>query len=60
MVNGIAGDDYIFTEPSTMEGEIREVRYYHDGLSYLVRINYAENVDKAKISWMIRNFQINQ
>ena len=58
MISGIAGLDYIFLEPSTAEGEIREIRYYHNGLSYLVRFSYALDADQEQIDWLIRNFQI--
>jgi hypothetical protein len=58
MIAGIAGNEYIFTEPSTMEGEIQEVRYYHNGLSYLVRFSYAEDADRQQIDWLIRNILI--
>jgi hypothetical protein len=58
MISGIEGMDYVFLEPSTVEGEIRELRYFHNGLSYLVRFNYAENADQDQIDWLIRNFQI--
>jgi hypothetical protein len=58
MISGIAGMDYTFLEPSTVEGEIRELRYYYNGLSYLVRFSYAENADLMEIDWLVRNFQI--
>lgn len=58
MISGIAGNDYVFTEPSTVEGQIREVRYFHNGLSYLVRFSYAVDADQEQIDWLIRNFQI--
>ncbi len=60
MISGIEGMDYIFLEPSTATGEIREVRYYHNGLSYLVRFSYAQGADLEEIDWLIRNFQITQ
>jgi hypothetical protein len=58
MTAGIAGNDYVFTEPSTVEGQIREARYFHNGLSYLVRFSFAQNADQEQIDWMIRNFLI--
>lgn len=60
MIAGIEGMDYTFREPSTAEGEIREVRFYHNNLSYLVRFSYAMNADGADLDWLIRNFQIAQ
>ena len=60
MIAGIEGMDYTFQEPSTTEGEIRELRFYQDGLSYLVRFSYAMNADSADLDWLIRNFQIAQ
>ncbi len=58
MIAGIAGNDYVFTEPSTVAGQIREVRYFHNGLSYLVRFSYGQDADQQQLDWLIRNFQI--
>ena len=58
MIAGIQGMDYVFLEPSTIEGEIRELRYYHNDLSYLIRFSYAVDADLSQIDWLIRNFQI--
>lgn len=58
MISGIEGMDYVFKEPSTVEGEIRELRYYYNDLSYLIRFSYAEDADQSLIDWLIRNFQI--
>lgn len=60
MISGIQGMDYVFLEPSTAEGEIRELRYYHNDLSYLIRFSYAADADLSQIDWLIRNFQIAQ
>jgi hypothetical protein len=60
MISGISGQDFIFTEPSTADGQIREVRYFNNGLSYLVRFSYALDADQEQIDWLIRNFQISQ
>lgn len=60
MISGIEGMDYVFQEPSTVEGEIRELRYYHNDLSYLIRFSYAADADLEQIDWLIRNFQIAQ
>lgn len=58
MLAGIEGTDYVFLEPSTAEGQIREVRFYHNNLSYLVRFGFAADADLEEIDWLIRNFQI--
>ena len=58
MIAGIAGNDYVFTEPSTVEGQIREVRFFHNGLSFLARFSYAQDADQEQIDWLIRNFQL--
>jgi len=60
MISGISGQDFVFTEPSTADGQIRELRYFHNGLSYLVRFSYALDADQEQIDWLIRNFQISQ
>lgn len=60
MISGIEGMDYVFHEPSTVEGEIRELRYYHNDLSYLIRFSYAVDADREQIDWLVRNFQITQ
>ena len=60
MISGIQGMNYVFLEPSTAEGEIRELRYYHNDLSYLIRFSYAVDADLSQIDWLIRNFQISQ
>jgi hypothetical protein len=60
MISGIEGNDYVFSEPSTAAGEIREIRYFHNGLSYLVRFSYAQNADRELIDWLVRNYQIAQ
>jgi hypothetical protein len=60
MISGIQGMDYVFQEPGTVEGEIRELRYYHNNMSYLIRFSYAGNADQTLIDWLIRNFQITQ
>lgn len=60
MISGIEISDYVFVEPSTMEGEIRELRFFHDGLSYHLRFNYASDVDQDLISWIILNLELNQ
>ncbi|MCJ7717884.1 MAG: hypothetical protein MUO54_15385 [Anaerolineales bacterium] len=58
MLAGFEGTDYTFVEPSTVEGELREIRFYYDGKSYLLRFGYSSDVDKEQIDWMIRNLEI--
>lgn len=36
-LSGFEVTEYVFAEPSTAKGEIREVRVYHNGNSYLLR-----------------------
>ena len=55
---GIEGMDYLFTEPSTAEGELRELRFYYEGKSFLLRFAYTSDVDQELIDWMILNFII--
>jgi hypothetical protein len=58
--SGIEMTDYIFVEPSTAEGEIRELRFYHNGLSYLLRFSYTEDFDQGIIDWIIINLELKQ
>jgi hypothetical protein len=58
MYSGIEMVDYIFVEPGTMEGELRELRFSLNGNSYLLRFSYADGVDQDLINWIIRNLQI--
>jgi len=58
MQSGIMMTDYRFVEPSTAEGELREIRFMHNGLSYLLRFSYAPGTDQEHIDWMIRNMEI--
>lgn len=60
MISGIEMFDYVFREPSTVEGEIRELRFYLNGLSYQLRFSYAADVDQDLISWIILNLEISQ
>ena len=60
MQSGIVMTDYRFLEPSTAEGELREIRFVYNGLSYLLRFSYAPGTDQGLIDWMIRNIEINQ
>jgi len=52
---GIEGMDYLFTEPSTSEGVLREIRYFYDGKSFILRFGYAMDVDQELLEWIILN-----
>jgi hypothetical protein len=56
--NGIPGTVDIFTEPSTAEGEIRQVHIYHEGKTYLLRFYYADDADRDTIDHIIASFNI--
>ena len=56
--DGIPGTVYIFTEPSTAEGEIREVHVYHEGKMYNLRFAYADEADRYTIDHIIASFNI--
>lgn len=58
MYSGVEMTDYVFREPSTLEGEIRELRFLHNGLSYLLRFSYAQDADQDLIEWIIINLQL--
>jgi hypothetical protein len=58
MFAGIEMTDYVFREPSTAEGEIRELRFLHNGLSYLLRFSYAADADQYLIDWIILHLEI--
>jgi hypothetical protein len=60
MQSGIVMTDYHFVEPSTAEGELREIRFVHNGLSYLLRFSYAPGTDQELIDWMIRKIEISE
>jgi hypothetical protein len=60
MYNGIEMTDYVFIGPSTVEGEHRELRFFHNGLSYSLTFSYAEGVDQDQIEWIIRNIEIQE
>ena len=60
MIYGIEATDYLFVEPSTAEGELREIRFYYDGRSYLVRFGYPLDTDTDEINWIIRNLLITE
>lgn len=56
--NGIEGTEYIFTEPSTAEGKLMEVRIQHDGKNYILRFGYSSNADTDAIDRIIANIQL--
>ena len=56
--NGILGREYIFTQPSTVEGEEREARVYYEGRSYLLRFAYADDTYRYLIDRIIASFNI--
>lgn len=60
MLSGFEGTSYTFVEPSTAEGELREIRFYYDGKSYLLRFGYPSDVDQEQIDWIIRSLQITE
>ncbi|MEE8356572.1 MAG: hypothetical protein V3R33_04610 [Anaerolineales bacterium] len=60
MISGIEGMDYLFTEPSTAEGILREIRYYYGGRSYILRFGHTADVDQELVEWIILNFMITQ
>ena len=56
--NGIQGTEYVFTQPSTVEGEEREARVYYEGKSYLLRFAYANDTYRDVIDRIIASFNI--
>ncbi len=58
MLAGIPMSDYVFREPSTVEGEIRELRFSHNGDSYQLRFSYATDADRLLIDWILLNLQL--
>ena len=57
---GFEVTEYVFVEPSTAEGKLREVRFYYDGKSYLIRFGYADDAYQDAIDRIIRSFQIQE
>jgi hypothetical protein len=53
-LSGVEINDYTFVEPSTMEGEIREFRFYHNGHSYLMRFTFPSETDQEVIELIMR------
>ncbi|MGD2163762.1 MAG: hypothetical protein PVI81_09110 [Anaerolineales bacterium] len=51
---GIEIDDYTFVEPSTIEGEIREFRFFHNGHSYLMRFAFPVGTDQEAIDLILK------
>lgn len=58
MYSGIQGTEYIFTQPSTVEGEELQLQMYYDGKSYLLGFAYANDTYREMIDWIIVNFNI--
>jgi len=58
--NGIEGREYIFHEPSTAEGELREARIFYDGKSYILRFGYADDVYRDAIDRIIGSLQLSE
>ena len=58
--NGIEGTEYVFVEPSTAEGELREVRVYYNGKSYLLRFGYSDGAYRDEIDRIIGSLQLQE
>lgn len=56
--NGISGTAYVFTEPSTAEGQLRELRFFHQGRSYLLRFAYPQGADQEVLDFIARSLYI--
>jgi hypothetical protein len=56
--NGIEGTEYLFVEPSTAEGQLREVRVSHNGKNYILRFGYSNDTNLDAIDRIIANLQI--
>jgi hypothetical protein len=56
--NGIEGTDYIFKEPSTAEGELRQVHISHNGKNYVLRFGYADDTYRDAIERIIANLTL--
>ena len=58
MYNGIQGTEYIFTQPSTVEGEERQLQMYFEGKSYMLGFAYANDTYRDVIDRIITSFNI--
>jgi hypothetical protein len=58
MYNGIQGTEYIFTQPSTVEGEERQLQMYYEGRSYMLGFAYANDTYRDVIDRIISSFNI--
>jgi len=58
MYNGIQGTEYIFTQPSTVEGEELQLQMYYDGKSYMLGFAYADDTYRDVIDRIIASFNI--
>jgi hypothetical protein len=56
--NGVEGIEYTFTEPSTVEGELREVRVLFEGKSFLLRFAYSDDKYKEDIDQIISSLSL--
>jgi hypothetical protein len=58
MYNGIQGTEYIFTQPSTVQGEERQLQMYYEGKSYMLGFSYANDTYLDVIDRIITSFNI--
>ena len=58
MYNGIPGTEYFFTQPSTMEGEERQLQMYYEGKSYMLGFAYPNDTYRDVIDRIITSFNI--
>ena len=58
MYSGIQGTEYIFTQPSTVEGEERQLQMYYEGKSYMLGFAYANDTYRDVIDRIITSFNI--
>ena len=58
MYNGIQGTEYIFTQPSTVEGEERQLQMYYEGKSYMLGFAYANDTYRGVIDRIVASFNI--
>jgi len=58
MYSGIEGTEYFFTQPSTVEGEERQLQMYYGGRSYMLGFSYANDSYRDVIERIIASFNI--
>jgi hypothetical protein len=56
--NGFEIQEYLFVEPSTAAGMLREFRWYNAGLSYSIRFAFPEGTNQEMIDRIMRNLEI--